>query len=174
MRVLGVTTTTVSARAVAGPGSGKGCVYVLDPNGTDSALQVNGGAFLNAPSCDVFDNSTNPTGALRLNGSGACITANSINVSGNYTGGLCFTPPPSAGSPPVDDPFANLQAPTIPSCTYNTPVSVTGIATLSPGNYCDGIILNSGAVATFSPGLYILRRRTLTKNNYTSFQSSRQ
>src|SRR6266446_7344811 len=34
MRVLGITTTTVSARAVAGPGSGKGCVYVLDPNGT--------------------------------------------------------------------------------------------------------------------------------------------
>jgi len=173
MRALGVRTTTVSARAVAGPGVEMGCIYVLDPS-ADSALQVNGGAVLKAPTCNVYVNSTG-SAALYLAGSGACVLANSVNITGNYSGTTCSTSTPYTGTPPVDDPFANLQPPTIPStCTYSDQVSVTGVATLNPGRYCNGIAINSGAIATFNPGLYILETASTKKTAMASLSASGQ
>src|SRR5919197_3072403 len=55
MRALGVATTTVAARGVAGLGDEKGCIYVLDTM-ADTALTVNGGAILDSPSCGVYVN----------------------------------------------------------------------------------------------------------------------
>ena len=108
MRILGLTTVTVAARSVAGLGDDQACIYVLDPS-ADSALQVNGGAVLKAPTCNVYVNSTG-SAALYLAGSGACVLANSVNITGNYSGTTCSTSTPYTGTPPVDDPFANLRS----------------------------------------------------------------
>src|SRR5438128_10501036 len=130
LRVLNIKSTTVAARAVAGAEDNPGCIYVLDPK-ADSAFTVNGAATINAPSCNIFVNSTSST-AMRVVG-GACVKAHLINLTGAAVG--CSTPAPSTSVPPVADPFADLQPPTPGSCLSPVSVSV-GSVTLNPGVYC--------------------------------------
>ena len=88
---------------------------------------------------------------------GACVTAQSINITGSGSV-RCASPNPLVRVPPVADPFADLQAPPMTGCTYTNPVSISGRKTaLSPGIYCGGIVLSGGANVTFNPGLYRIK-----------------
>ena len=70
MRIMGVERAPVLARAVAGlVNYGEGCVLALNPTQAD-ALQVNGGALLDA-GCGVHVNSNEPISALLSNGGGS-------------------------------------------------------------------------------------------------------
>ena len=150
MRVFGINSATIGAKAVGFLGNSKGCVYALGPLG---GINVNGN--VNAPTCGVVDNAVLSVG-------GGCINAASIGVVLNLLGG-CATPAPVVGIAASPDPLAYLIAPGIGGCQ---PVggNVNKAAVLLPGTYCGGINIaagNTGPV-TFLPGLYVLTGGGLT------------
>jgi len=104
----GKTSTTVGSRAVAGSGSGAGCIWTLARSGSDVSLT--GSGALTASMCKIYDDSS-ASNALKLTGSGS-ISALSIGVAGNYseTGSGSINPTPVTGMAPAANPL-NLTPP---------------------------------------------------------------
>ena len=79
MRVLGVSTQTITARAVATTVSGgaqNGCLFTLGaPSSTIEGVNINGNATLNATTCGIVDNGNfDPTGgSLTVNAASALL-----------------------------------------------------------------------------------------------------
>jgi Flp pilus assembly protein TadG len=159
LRVLGFSSVTVSARAVASNGNGPNCIYVMDPSAA-SAMTVSGSAVVSS-GCGLLVDSSSST-ALMVGGSGT-VTAPTIGVVGGYSGPAgSFTPTPKTGVIAASDPLAYLQAPTVGSCSF-TSLSFTGTTgsassyfQLYPGTYCGGITLHGNTWLHFNPGTYVL------------------
>jgi hypothetical protein len=164
MAIVGFPTITISARGVGGGGGGGACIYALA--GTDSGLTNDvqdailasgGGTNINA-GCGIIDESTHSKG-IETSG-GATMTGSSIQVVGNYNG-TGFTPTPTTGITSPGDPFSGqFTAPTPASCTATS--WHNNSATLSPGTYCGGIVVDSNNTVTASAGMYILYGGGLT------------
>ena len=162
-----ISITVLSARAVAGFGTGAGCIYVL--NGTaEKAMKVSSGSETVAENCTVKVSSCHDE-ALSVT-SGSDLTASDIDVCGgvNDAGGV-ITPDPDTGR--CDgrrcargvDPLAHLPDPVVPNtCDFTefktssegTPASPVQI---NPGTFCGGISIESASHVNFNPGIYYLR-----------------
>lgn len=143
----------ITARAVAVPNSGTGCVLALDPTAS-SAVAVNGSNNLNLINCNLYSDS-NAAPSLNVSGS-AAVSANLVGVVGTVSGSSNITATNGirTGMRPVSDPYANVT-PTMPTyCDYNNKIQVKGTATLDPGVYCGDISVNAGATLTLNPGIY--------------------
>jgi hypothetical protein len=161
MKVLGVTSETVTARAVAYWGSGiaNSCVFTLgNPGNGIQGISVSGTPTLNAPTCGIDDN-----GNFRSNGKKLDVTAGSIGVVGSDTnnGGGTVTPTPIAGIAPVGDPLAFLSPPCT-TCTTTTNLTISSNQTINPGNY-NSISITGGNV-TLNSGIYVIGSGGLTIN----------
>jgi len=163
MRVFNMKAITVSGRAVAGAiGAGTGCVLTLARSGVD--ISLTGSGTLEAPHCDIYDNST-ASDALQLVGSGS-ITANAIGISGNdsVTGSGTVSPAPQTGMPPAADPLTNLPAP--------SPQTPTGSCTASSNSAACNPSYTGSSNHTIGPGTYTSISNTgsgtltLTAGNY--------
>jgi hypothetical protein len=160
LRVLGVSTISVSARAVAYEGNGPNCIYVLNPTAS-GAFSANGNVTV-ASGCGLLVNSNSSSG-LSVVGN-VSITAPTIGVVGNYTatGGASLTPTPKIGVIAASDPLAYVPAPTVGSCAHNnfkltgTSGSVSSPYQLYAGTYCGGISVNGNAWLHFNAGTYVL------------------
>ena len=165
MKVLGVGSVTVSARAVASKtGPSPGCIFALDPTDARSFL-VDGNVTVYS-SCGIYVNSSDRSQALRENGNSGSVTVAGhglgIGVVGGYSGNN-FTPTPVTGIPPVRDPLANYAPPTYNSGTCNyqgNKVGTTGFTSLSAPSgtavICGPISLTGHEAVTFGSGTYIL------------------
>jgi Putative Flp pilus-assembly TadE/G-like len=156
MKVVGINSSTVSASGVATIATSPGCIYALQAGG--AGLTVNAG--INAPNCGIVDNGS-------LNGVGDIGAASlGVYVPGGY-GGVATLAPVETIAQPAADPLAYLTPPGPGSCPIPSPTVVNatsgplmnGVETLGPGTYC-GIIISSGGIVTFNPGLYILDNGT--------------
>jgi hypothetical protein len=158
MKVLGITTQTVTARAVAvwGNGSNNSCVYTLGNPGTGiQGISVSGTPTLNAPTCGIVDNGNFCTNGNRLNvTAGAIGVAGSAGGAGNSCSGGTVTPTPIAGIAPAGDPLEFLPAPS--TGVSNGALNITSAATVSPGTYTSISISGASGDVTFSPGTYIV------------------
>jgi hypothetical protein len=160
MRVLGVATLTVSARAVAYEGSGPNCIYVLNPSGS-GAMSSNGNANVQSGCGLLVDSSS--LSAITAVGN-ITVNAPTIGVVGNYSAGsnVTLTPTPKTGVIAASDPLSSVQAPTVGSCAHTnfkltgTNGSVGTPLELYPGTYCGGISVNGNAWLHFNPGTYVL------------------
>jgi hypothetical protein len=160
LRVLGVSTISVSARAVAYEGNGPNCIYVLNPTAS-GAFSANGNVTV-ASGCGLLVDSSSSTG-LSVVGN-VTITAPTIGVVGNYTatGGAVLTPTPKIGVIAASDPLAYVPAPTVGSCAQtNFKLTGTSGSASSPyqlyaGTYCGGISVNGNAWLHFNAGTYVL------------------
>jgi hypothetical protein len=160
LRVLGVSTVSVSARAVAYEGNGPNCIYVLNPTAS-GAFSANGNVTV-ASGCGLLVDSSSSTG-LSIVGN-VSITAPTIGVVGNYsaTGGASLTPTPKIGVIAASDPLAYVPAPTVGSCAHTnfkltgTSGSVSSPYQLYAGTYCGGISVNGNAWLHFNAGTYVL------------------
>lgn len=165
MQLLGFTSVSVRARAVARQGSGTNCLYALDPSAA-SAFSATGGATVNIAGGVMVDSSS--ATALVASG-GAHVTAASFTVVGNYSvgGGASVTPAPAAHASPTSDPLAYVTPPAAGGACLQTNYSIGNgkTTTLNPGVYCNGITLNGGATVTMNPGTYVLRGGGLTVSN---------
>jgi Flp pilus assembly protein TadG len=160
--------------APVGPGSG--CVLSLDNSAVD-AFWDNGNATVNLNACDIYDNSSN-SAALAVGGS-ATLIARTINVTGGVSGASKITttalkPDGSKaiymGAARTPDPYANIVIPAYLGCDH-TNYSTNTNAALTPGVFCGGIQINSSAVVTMAPGLYIIDRGSFTVNGQANLSS---
>jgi Flp pilus assembly protein TadG len=157
-------------------GPGSGCVLSLDNSAVD-ALWDNGNATVNLSNCDIYDNSSN-SAALAVGGS-ATLVARSINVTGGVSGASQITTTTSKpdgskaiymGAARTPDPYANVVIPAYLGCDKNS-YSTNKNDALTPGVYCGGIQINSSAVVTMAPGLYIINGGSFTVNGQASLSS---
>jgi putative Flp pilus-assembly TadE/G-like protein len=157
LRVLGVSTMTVSTRAVAYEGNGPNCIYVLNPSAS-GALSANGNVTVTS-GCGLLVDSSSAT-AMTTVGS-VSITAPTIGVVGGYSGSG-FTPTPKTGVIAATDPLASVAAPTVGSCAHtNYSLNGTSGSASSPlqlyaGTYCGGITVHGNAWLNFNAGTYVL------------------
>ncbi len=143
----------ITARAVAVPNSGTGCVLGLDPTAS-STVSVSGSNNLNLINCNLYSDS-NAAPSLNVSGS-ANVSANQVGVVGTVSGAsnITATNGIKTGMRAVTDPYANVT-PTMPTyCDYPNKKQVKGTTTLLPGVYCGDISVNAGATVTLSPGIY--------------------
>ena len=143
---------TATARLV---GTDKVCVLALDETSA-GAVSLTKKANLEALQCGVYSNSTHTDGIVSTGTSllKAKLTCSAGGVSG--TGGN-FAPYPTTDCPPMPDPLADRQPPAVGSCDFNNYVAWDWYETLQPGVYCGGIEIGQGIVATFQPGVYIIK-----------------
>jgi len=129
------------------------CVLSLDPSGSAS-LNIRGQGQLKLENCAGQTNS-NDSDALYQEG-GSSASADSFCSHGGY-GGKNFTPKPYKHCSRVDDPFKDLEVPTVYGCDYTNAIYKKHTFVLTPGTYCGGITIEAHANVKFSPGLYIIR-----------------
>jgi hypothetical protein len=148
---VGGKTINVGTSAVAQSNvSSQTCVYALN-NKANGAIDLNGNVSVTT-SCPVQANSASGS-ALRSVG-GARMNTSSLGVTGNYKGSA-FTPAPKTGATALPDPYASLPFPTAGACVALSGGSIKTSTTISPGTYCGGLNISSGAVVTMNPGIYI-------------------
>lgn len=163
-KLFGFKTSSINVHSQATlVGKTRLCVLVLDPS-SNGALTIHNNASLTASQCSVYSDSTDPNG-FRLQDQ-ATISATSVCSAGgsqvNTKASGWSTP--KTGCPALNDPLASNTPPSSAGCTY-TNVNVTVAQTLSPGTYCNGLHIAAGAVATMSPGIYIIDSGPLNVDN---------
>jgi len=172
LRVLGVSTISVSARAVAYEGNGPNCIYVLNPTAS-GAFSANGNVTV-ASRCGLLVDSSSSSG-LSIVGN-VSITAPTIGVVGGYSAGgsSTLTPTPKTGVIAASDPLAYVAAPTVGSCAHtNFSLSGNNGSSGSPyqlyaGTYCGGITVHGNAVLNFNAGTYVLAGGGMTTSGNTT------
>jgi hypothetical protein len=164
-RVIGRThvTSLVTAIAHASPGlplplANGAALAALKPDG-DNTLGGNGVVHLDVNNSGVFNNS-NGNCATKINGASGSYTVDTSFqlVSGTYcsgAGGNQLNPVQTAGQipypPPITAPTPVINCSGSGSATFDAP---SNTYTFSPGNYPNGITLNSTGNIHFSPGNY--------------------
>jgi Flp pilus assembly protein TadG len=152
--IFGVSSIDISRAAIATFKSGAGtCILTLGTSKT--GIYMNSGSSLTTNGCDVHSNSTSSSSLVTNSGGSIEAVDSEICAVGNYSGSG-FSPKPKTGCSSVADPLATLPEPIIPPCAHTSKVVVSTTRTLSPGRYCKGIEVNSGGVAYFNPGVYII------------------
>jgi Flp pilus assembly protein TadG len=155
--LFGTDPVPITARSVAMPNAGTGCVLALDPTAS-GAVTVSGSNQLNLINCNLYSNS-NASPSLNVKGS-ARVSANQVGVVGDISGASNITASNGirTGMRPVSDPYANVSPPLEPSCS-NAKITVNSNGktnSLSPGCYSGSITVNAGATLNLDPGIYYL------------------
>jgi Putative Flp pilus-assembly TadE/G-like len=168
LRVLGLTTITLKARAVSAVGDGPNCIYVMNPTAS-AAMNINGNVNIHS-GCGLLVDSNSSTG-LSVNGN-VTVTAPNIGVVGGYSsnGNVTLTPQPKRGILPAADPLAYVQAPSYGACSHNS-FSLNGNNgtsgnpyQMNPGVYCGGISVNGNSYLRFNAGTYVIAGGGMTIN----------
>ena len=176
--IWGLGTIPQASRAVAAGKRGSYGILILDYVQTTSAQIMGKVNILNGGEIYVNSSATqqnpefNYTGSVYL-GSGATLSTTGLYLNSasllNKAGGGTITysngaTGPSAFSPQLTDPLANISEPTATGTTYGTGsagYSVTTTSTLQPGIYPGGIQIGSGSGSgtisvTLASGIYFL------------------
>lgn len=148
MKIFGVNTATLTARAVASAG-GRNCVYALA-----GGLGITNSGTFNGPLCGILDDGD-------LNNSGS-ITAASVGVHGAASG-AATTPAAITGIIQAADPLAFLPLPAAPGGCMTATMAGNPV-TLNPGNYCFGISVTTAQNVIFNPGIYEVTGGGITFN----------
>ncbi|WP_439400368.1 TadE/TadG family type IV pilus assembly protein (plasmid) [Bradyrhizobium sp. PMVTL-01] len=147
----------ITARAVALPNSGTGCVLALNSSASP-AVNVSGGNQLNLIKCNLYSNS-GASPSLNVAGS-ASVAANQVGVVGDVSGASNITATHGIRSHmrALPDPYADVVPPAEPSCDNKKyTINANGKTnSLSPGCYSGSITVNAGATLNLSPGIYYL------------------
>ena len=109
----------VAARAVAfnGATNGSGCLHALNGSAKDT-INLQGHFTVDAPGCQVLDNSSDPCG-LDFTGAAGNLTAGSVSVAGGACGHETDSNPLPEKAPQTSDPLANTYK-AIPQSSWPT------------------------------------------------------
>ncbi len=141
------------------------CVLALDPSGSN-AIDMGGAATVTANDCVIYSNSSSARGISVIKKS--VLSGSEIMSSGGYDGPQSsFNPLPITDTPIVDDPLKDRKQPTVGACDYNR-VSIKKNANLMPGVYCGGLDIGGNAIASLSPGDYIIKDGPLSVRGNSS------
>jgi hypothetical protein len=154
-KILGTSTFSTSARAVAGPSDSTGCIYALNTADPVYTTELNISSTVNVPNCSIVSNGNFAVA------SGSSVTAKSIAVtasSGSVSGTV--TPAPVYNVAASTDPFAGLNEASLfgslgKTCSwrYTWQPTAGGASTVVTGT---GVVnlTTSGRNYTLDPGVY--------------------
>ena len=145
----------LTVRAIATQQSlSAGCLLALNATSANSIVVRNSSAINNS-SCELAANSSNASALTVENKSnilgpiyvvGGMVRLNNTVVSG--------TPQVLNAGTPVTDPYESVQLPTATGTCKSGAVS--GVQTLTAGNFCTGIAAQNGSTITLAPGVYYI------------------
>ncbi|MGH6708777.1 MAG: TadE/TadG family type IV pilus assembly protein, partial [Bradyrhizobium sp.] len=161
--LFGTGPVLITARSVALPNAGTGCVLALNSS-ISPAVKVSGSNTLTLNKCNLYSNSSGSP-SLDVSGS-ATVAANLVGVVGDISGASNITATNGLRTHirPVADPYADVTPPAKPSCSSaKITVNANGKTnTLDPGCYSGSITVNAGATLNLSPGIYYLNGANLS------------
>lgn len=170
-RILGMENITIETRATAAIlASGDHCILALDDT-RDRALEFSGSADVHI-NCGVASNS-NSSESIYVSGSANLSADPSAQSYGDiFIGPYATLDTPSPIQPfsqRASDPYGpagrDLQVPLNPMACTDTSLSLNkSTPNISPGRYCNGLRISSGANVTFAPGVYIIDGGTFGVN----------
>jgi hypothetical protein len=159
--VIGRTSVTLNARAVAGPDESSGCVYALNQADTKFPIELditgNSGTSISVPNCAIVSN-----GNVTV-GSGNTVDAKALDVSASSctscTGTITSTTVQSYNVPPSPDPFGDMNQAALFGTSWTcgwTGVSfpTTGGATTAISGTGPAVLATGGTSYTMDPGVY--------------------
>lgn len=153
-RIVGFTSVTPNARAVAGPSPSPNCLMTLLAGAGITVSDVSGLIDVTAPlgptpppepQCLIVDGGD-------LTNNGAIAGAQAIGVTGTCLAGCAGVLP---NQPPPLDPLVNLPVPSLAECNGGLPgtdVAVAGPTPIMQGTYRN--LQFKGGTLTMDPGLY--------------------
>ncbi len=161
LHIIGKHYSAVSVTASAKlSGGAPVCVLGLDPekNGT---ITLERNAVLSAPGCAIYSNSRKPDG-IRSKDAGS-LTANFICSAGGKVSDKAgaFAPTPRTDCPVLPDPLRSRPLPAAGGCAATDMIITGTTVNLSPGTYCGGLKIRSGARVNLTPGVYVFRKGRL-------------
>jgi Flp pilus assembly protein TadG len=167
--IWGSTAYTVTARAVATP-QGQPCILALNQTASASYSEQ-GTANVNLVNCAIVDDSSSSS-AVSLGGGGV-VSTTFVGVVGGISGASNITASygTMTGYHYTSDPYASVNFPAFSGCdkhNYQTSKSDN----LSPGVYCGGMKLVSGATVTLNPGIYYLDGGSLSMQGQTTLKGT--
>jgi len=146
---------TVSATAMISTVTTSPCVIGLNETASPAVVFSGSGPMI-AQDCAVWSNSTQSV-AMEGQGTGSATASMFCAAGGVLNGSISFSVSPQSSCPPVEDPLADLEMPTVGICSEtNFQSADSGIVAINPGVYCGGIKLMSSGTLQLSPGEYIL------------------
>jgi Flp pilus assembly protein TadG len=148
--------TPVTVRATARY-VGRNNICVLGLANSGSAVFLDKSARLTGNNCGVFSNSGDANGFKAANN--AVLNATIVCSAGGamLSAGASVTPAPITDCPPLEDPLASRQAPTVGGCNYTATHITSEMRTLDPGVYCGGVVIDGTSTVSLNPGVYIIK-----------------
>ena len=160
---LGYHDWNVSAQATVLAGKGMPlCIILLHKDKSD-AFDIDGGAEINAPGCQVTVNSRH-SGALEVS-SGARVNLASLNIVGgaDISSHATVNPRPVTGAAPAVDPYASLAPPVNNNCGGTDDIDGRDTTLYPTKAFCNGLEIDD-AVVTFMPGIYVIKDELTVKS----------
>ncbi|MGD0721503.1 MAG: pilus assembly protein TadG-related protein [Roseiarcus sp.] len=152
----GSTSVGVVSEASASAGSPV-CILLLSTT-IFKSLQVNSGANINAPTCELDSDSLATKVASFNSGSNfsfskLCLAGAVVSANGGISPNLVL------GCTTATNPFVGkLPAPPSTTCQYPSQnYNSAGSITLNPGVYCGGLHFNAAETVTLNPGVYVIQ-----------------
>lgn len=157
LRVVYREPVKLAAKATARTNGFPICALGLAQETSDNAtVYLEASARVTAQFCAVHSNAKSPVGITAMNNSK--LTAGQICSAGGTHGPKAnFQPGPINDCPVLPDPLASRSPPPVGACAHNDEVVDGGTVTLTPGTYCGGLKVGSGAIVTLSPGEYVIK-----------------
>lgn len=150
-----------ASATVRATSAGKICVVVLQSKGA-KAVDLREGAALNAPDCAVYSNSIDNKGMASKDG--ALLDSMFSCTAGGYEGNSYnYGSLPLTDCPQTGDPLVDRDPPAVGSCLSGLTGKVlsSGVHTLTPGTYCEGLTIKGSASVTMLPGEYVFKDGSL-------------
>jgi hypothetical protein len=152
MKLFSFPSMTVTARAVAFNGANFTCCLCGLNQTAPDTIHLQGSFTVTASTCNVQDNSNDPTAALDFTGGAGTLNAASVGVVGGVNGSASGTTPVT-GIAQFSDPLANLPKPTAASCA--PPVGTAWGPATAGGTVCYSGNISTTQNITMSAGTYI-------------------
>ena len=175
----GVTLYASSTSEPAAAAQTGGCMLAIGSSNQSGAIDISGGANIQAPNCGVYDDSTSNTALIATNS--GTINASGIYVSGGLSesGAPNLSPTPTTNSTAASDPYAGATAPTVGSNCDQTNYSIgngnkanINASGSTPYIFCGGFSAQGAAVVTFGAGTYVIKGGTFSVSNGATVTAS--
>ena len=132
------------------------CMLGLDEKKSNTIHLVKR-ASIRAQGCGIYSNSDHKH-SIKIEQQAKLDATVTCSAGGyNLFKKASFNPDPITDCPRVPDPLSGRQVPTVGNCDYTKIKLDSGVHTLYPGTYCEGLKIKGTAKVTLNPGIYILK-----------------
>lgn len=154
-RLVGIARMDIAVAATARlSGTLPICAIALETQ-PGSSLWLRERARVDARNCAVFSNGSGER-ALRIDDDASVSAGLICSAGGARVRPASVSPQPRTDCPKTPDPLAARGPGTLGSCTVQNARHSSDVR-LSPGVFCGGLRLNSGARVELQPGVYVIR-----------------